>query len=93
MVSPLVLAHSEANIKQTYIDYSELVDEQDRELEAILSHLDITDGNLEDPYGFPKRPGHQSTPTMAICDGCGEQDCMIPLEGFQVCFCCGWSTG
>jgi len=78
---------------QTYIDYSELVEEQDRELEAILSHLDITDGKLEDPYAFPKQSGHhQGSPTTTLCDGCGDQDSMVSLDGIQVCFCCGWSA-
>lgn len=75
------------------LDYSELVEEQDRELEAILSHLDITDGEPEDPYSLQKHPGHcQGSPTTTLCDGCGEQDSMVLLEGIQVCFCCGWSA-
>jgi len=70
-----------------------MAEEQDRELEAILSHLDITDGKLKVPYASPKQSGnHQGSPTTTLCDGCGEQGSIIPLEGFQVCFCCGWSA-
>ena len=76
------------------------MEEQDRELEAILSQLDIHDDNnkLGDaPRGLPLQAGTrlQQQPSQyertAACGGCGNEGSMLPLEGVHVCFYCGWS--
>lgn len=81
-------------IEKTITDYSDLVEEQDRELEAILSQLDLHDDKLEGAHGNSCQAGNLSqTPqhVVAICGSCGAADSTVPLDGVRVCFCCGWS--
>lgn len=69
------------------------MEEQDRELEAILSQLDFHDNDtLGDTPADPLQPGttcarQPSHYRTATCEGCGKEGSMLPLEGVHVCFC------
>ncbi|KAI5809704.1 hypothetical protein DFH27DRAFT_535858 [Peziza echinospora] len=53
----------------------DLADEQERELEEILSVLDI----------------HDNAGSDNLCEGCGEEDSLVLVGKENVCFCCGWA--
>ena len=82
------------------------MDEQDRELEAILSQLDIHDDRLGKPppqqadaylqqqhqqHQQHQQPSQHDDEMATTCEGCDTEGSMVPLEGVHVCFCCGWS--